>query len=189
MLLWFDLLNGADGLAPMGSEVVLDRNPTFQVRAVGARKQLPGCPEWSKAALTPERLASVCRGECFHPSEERKLVTRVEVVRIRPQLQPDEPIDGLIEDPWLTRSCPADPAGCVVRFSDPEYSKLGRETTYYVRAIQGPTDTVNGANLRCDRRSDGSCRSTEICGIVEGDCLAPAEERAWSSPIFLVPPS
>lgn len=189
MLLWFDLLNGAEGPAAMGSEVVLGRNPTFQVRAVGARKQLPGCPEWSEAALTPERLASVCRGECFHPSEERKLITRIEVVRIRPQMQPDEPIDELIDDPWLTRSCPADPAGCVIRFSDPEYSKLGRETTYYVRAIQEPTDTVNGANLRCDRRRDGSCRSTEMCGLVEGDCLAAAEERAWSSPIFLVPPS
>jgi hypothetical protein len=188
ILLWFDLLNGPAGEVPMGSEVALDRAPTFRVRAVGARKQLPGCPDWSEAALTPERLESVCRGECFHPSDERKLVTRIEVVRIRPQVRPDEPIDDLIDDPWLTRTCRADPAGCEIRFSDPEYAGLGREALYYVRAIQEPTDTVNGANLRCQRRSDGSCRSTELCGLTPGDCLAPAEERAWSSPIFLVPP-
>jgi hypothetical protein len=188
ILLWFDLLNSPAGTLPMGSEVEFDGTPNFQVRAVGAREQLPGCPDWSEAALTPERLASVCRGECFNPSEERKRLTRIEVVRIRPQISPDESIDELIDDPWLTRACPDDPAGCVIRFSDPEYAKLGREATYYVRAIQEPTDTVNGANLRCDRKKDGSCRSTELCGLTEGDCLAPAEERAWSSPIFLVPP-
>ena len=188
MLLWFDLLNGPDGVAPMGSEVMLDRSPTFRVRAVGARKQFPGCPEWTEAALSAERTASLCRGECFHPSDERKLVTRIEVVRIRPQTRPDEPVDELIDDPWVSRRCKPDPAGCTIRFSDPQYAELGRETTYYARAIQEPTDTINGANLRCEREPDGSCSETELCGTTAGDCLAPAEERAWSSPIFLVPP-
>ena len=52
ILLWFDLLNGEGGPAPMGSQVRFDGIPRFQVRAVGSLKQLPGCPQESIEALT-----------------------------------------------------------------------------------------------------------------------------------------
>jgi len=194
ILLWFHLLNGADGLAavPMGGEARPAGAPRFEVRAVGAQKQEPGCPAWSEGALGAGRVASLCKDECFNPSDERKLVTRIEVVRIRPQAEPGEPVAGLIEDPWRVFPCPPSQAGCAVQFEDPEFAGAGRDAVYYVRAIQEPSDAVNGANLRCTRDETGACLEVNPCYGDErtprgDDCLAPIEERAWSSPIYLSP--
>jgi len=195
ILLWFHLLNGAgaDGAiaaVPMGGQARPSGAPRFEARAVGAQKQQPGCPDWSRAALGEERIASLCKGECFHPAEERKLVTRIEVVRIRPQARPDEPVAGRIDDPWRVFPCPPSQAGCAVQFEDPEFATAGRDALYYVRAIEEPSDAVNGANLRCTRDESGACVEVHPCYGDErtprsDDCLAPIEERAWSSPIYL----
>jgi hypothetical protein len=198
ILLWFHLLNardgegGAIGAVPMGGEARPAGVPRFEVRAVGAQKQRPGCPDWSEAALGAARIASLCKGECFHPAEERKLVTRIEVVRIRPQAAPGEPVAGRIEDPWRVFPCPPSQAGCVVQFEDPDFPAAGRDALYYVRAVQEPSDAVNAASLRCTRDEAGNCLAVDPCygdprTPKEDDCLAPAEERAWSSPIYLTP--
>ena len=58
-----------------------------------------------------------------------------------------------------------------------------------MRAIQEPSPAVNGAPLRCERDAEGRCIGASLCGEREDglpdDCLAPVEERAWSSPIFV----
>ena len=195
ILLWFDLVTGSEGAGqmqafPMGSQILSAENPEFRVRAVGSFHQKPGCPEYSTSALSPERLHHLCRGECYNPSDERRLITRIEVVRIRPQSKPGEPVADLIEDPWRVLSCESDPAGCDLRFTDPEFATSGRDTVYYVRAIQEPTPTVNGGQLRCEYDEAGRCVSVTPCfgndkTEYEDDCLVEAEERAWSSPIFL----
>jgi hypothetical protein len=81
----------------------------------------------------------------------------------------------------------------MVRFSDPEFIDDGRETLYYVRAIQVPSSAVNGDRLRCERDDAGRCLRAEPCGMlpsgVPDDCLGRIEERAWSLPIFLDPDS
>jgi len=191
-LLWFDLLNSPDGdPVSMGSEVTMDQAPQFRVRAAGALQQEPGCPDYASSALSPERLHDLCRGECYHPSDERKRITRIEVVRIRPQVREGEPVAELIEDPWRSFSCDPDPAGCQVTFSDPGFSAAARDVLYYVRAIEEPSDAVNGANLRCEFDERGRCLRTDPCygderlTPYQEDCLAPVEERAWSSPIFV----
>jgi hypothetical protein len=190
-LLWFDLLNGPDGEAPMGAEVALGEAPRFRVRAAGAFEQKPGCPAHSVSALSPERLHHLCRGECYHPSDRRRPLTRIEVVRIRPQVRPDEPVDPLIEDPWRVLPCPEDRAGCVATFTDEEFASVGRDTLYYVRAIEAPSAAVNGDGLRCTWDADGNCIATDPCFGDEArtpyqdDCLGTVEERAWSSPIFV----
>src|SRR5262249_16737882 len=112
ILLWFDLL-GPDGTLPMGSEPKLDVPPHFRIRALGSLSQKPGCPDCSVRALGPQRLDYLCRGECYSPTDDRLRITRIEIVRIRPQTRPGEPVAGLIEDPWRRVDCPPDPTGCV----------------------------------------------------------------------------
>jgi len=197
ILLWFDLLNPptGDGATPlpMGSESVLGDAPHFRVNAVGARFQRPGCPDFARAALGPDRLAALCRNECYAPSDHRKLISRIEVVRLRAQSRRDEDLAELIEDPWLSLPCPPDEAGCTVEFSDPDYPTSGRDTIYYVRAIQQESPAINGGNLRCEYE-DGLCVSLNPCygspaqTPYQEDCLENIEERAWSSPIWIDQP-
>jgi hypothetical protein len=195
ILLWFDLLNppaaeGGAEPAPMGSEVTMDGPPRFRVRALGAFEQLPGCPEWSATALGPDRLAYLCRGECHHPSDRRKPIVQIEVVRIRPQMRPGEPVEPLIEDPWRVIPCPGSRDGCVAEFEDPDFAAGGRDALYYVRALEEPSPAVNAASLRCKRDATGKCVGVDPCfgdfrTPFDDDCLAPQQERAWSSPIFV----
>ena len=191
MLLWFDLLNapGSRGRElPMGTEVAMSASPIFRVRAVGSFEQKPGCPDDAYAALGDEGVDRVCAGECYHPGDRRRPITRIEVVRIRPQLYADEPVEELVDDPWQVHACEPDPAGCSIVFSDPDYERAGRDAIYYVRAYEGPKPTINAGGLRCTRDADGACTDVDICGF-DGDrsdeCLAEAEPRAWSSPIFV----
>jgi hypothetical protein len=189
MLLWFDLLNppGSRGRAlPMGAAVTLARDPIFRVRAVGSFEQQEGCPSYAHEALSPERLEHLCKGQCHHPSDQRRIVTRIEVVRIRPQLRAGEPVAPLIADPWQTFHCEPDPAGCSVTFTDPDFRRDGRDALYYVRAFEAPKPTINAGNLRCERDAQGRCLAVHPCPEDgrEDDCLAPSEPRAWSSPIF-----
>ena len=188
ILLWFDLLNapGRDA-APMGSQVELAEAPIFQVKAVGSFEQLPGCGEDATSALAPDRLERLCQGECYNPSPERRLIDRIEVVRIHPQRSADEQIVGLVEDPWKVIQCEPDPAGCVAAFVDEEYATVGRDALYYVRAIEEPSLAVAADPLGCRRDENGRCVQVDPCFGRETDdeCLSQTEERAWSSPIFV----
>jgi hypothetical protein len=192
ILLWFDLL-GADGASlPMGAEVSLDRTPRFRVRAVGAWKQLPGCPDWARRGLRPDRLKWLCRDECHHPSDERHLIDRIEVIRIRPRSSPEESIGPLIEDPWRTFTCDPDPVGCSVQFEDREFPGSGRDALYYVRVLQEPTPAINGSPLSTELDASGRALSTQPCWggdeRAQAGCPEPVQERAWSSPIFVDQP-
>jgi hypothetical protein len=190
ILLHFELQNGPDGPVPMGSELVLDEAPRFLVRAAGAFEQKPGCPQSVHAALGEERLQRLCLDECYHPADVRHAIERIEVVRIRKQRAPDEPVADLIEDPWRVFECADDREGCRVTFEDGD-DPGDRETVYYVRALQQATPAVNGDPMRCQRDASGRCVAARSCPAAgpdfdpADDCLAPVNERAWSSPIFV----
>jgi hypothetical protein len=186
ILLWFDLLNPPDGdRLPMGSEVAMRDVPVFEVRATGSLEQQPGCPAVAAEALGPERLAWLCSGECYHPSDRRRRIDRIEVVRVRPRATRHEPTRDLIDDPWRVLPCPPGTRGCRVTFWDDEFGRAGRDTLYYVRAIEEAAPAFNGANLRCERSAEGTCVDSRPCDASGADCMAPTEQRAWSSPIFV----
>ncbi|MFP6609654.1 MAG: DUF3604 domain-containing protein [Deltaproteobacteria bacterium] len=192
ILLWFDLLNGPKGVESMGSVVQTRESPRFRVRAVGSFEQKPGCPDFSNAALSQERLEQLCQSECYNPGNKRRHITRIEVVRVRPQERPGEDMDNLIQDPWKVIECPAGTEGCVVEFEDPDYLSGGREASYYVRAIEEPSLAINTDGIRCTYDDRGNCTAVDPCygdyrTPIDDDCLAMNEERAWSSPIYLRP--
>ena len=75
-------------------------------------------------------------------------------------------------------------------FEDLDFRPVGRDTLYYVRAIQEKTPMVNAENLRCEYDAQGNCIKTTPCYVdyrtsADDDCLGEGEERAWSSPIFV----
>jgi hypothetical protein len=190
-LIWFDLLNppGSRGeQLPMGTETRMTGSPIFSVRAIGSFEQKPGCPPDAADALGSERLAHLCKGECYHPGDARRPITRIEIVRIVPQAAPSEEIEHLIDDPWRTFECAPDPLGCATTFSDPEFPDLERDVVYYARAFEPEQPAINAGNLRCERDAEGNCVKVNRCPGPEGDaddCLAPREPRAWSSPIYV----
>ncbi|MGI9285576.1 MAG: DUF3604 domain-containing protein [Pseudomonadales bacterium] len=190
ILLWFDLLQPDETIAPMGSETVQGENPRFRATAAGAFKQKPGCPDYASESLGADRLQALCRNECYHPSDERKRISRIEIVRIQPQASPSEDVAQLIEDPWRSFDCEPNPAGCTVEFEDPDFTQDGRNALYYARAIQAPSPSVNGGQLRCEYDANGQCIKVNPCygdyrTESSDDCLSPDAERAWSSPIYV----
>lgn len=185
ILLWFDLKNGPEGVLPMGSELPFTGTPKFEVRAAGSFEQKPGCAPDVIQTLGQERLERLCAGECYNPGDRRRRITRIEVVRIERQRSEQEPVESLIEDPWKTLPCPEGPELCVVEFEDPSYAELDRDLLYYVRAIQEPTPTVNGGGVRCEGDTCNPCYANYRTPA-DDDCLTDTEERAWSSPIFLL---
>jgi len=190
MLLWFDLVSDAGERLPMGSEIRTRGAPSFSVRVAGALEQQPGCPDESLSALSPARLERLCFDECHHPGDTRHPIARIDVIRIRPQQRAGEPVAPLIEDPWRSFECAPDPDGCQVEFSDPDFPAARRDTAYYVRAHQVATPAINAATLRTEFDAEGNAVSVAPCYgdyrlSTEDDCLAPAQERAWSSPIYV----
>ena len=189
MLVWFDLLNGPNGIVPMGSEVIQQDSPQFRVKALGAFEQKPGCPDYATDALGVNRVDTLCGGECYNPADTRKPIERIEIVRIQPQISPDEKIPPLIENQWKVFECPADGQGCTVEFDDPDYVLSGRPTLYYARVIQQAEPLIGGDPFGCEYDAQGQCVKRNYCigenATPDKDCLALAEPRAWSSPIFL----
>ena len=187
ILLWFELIT-EHGVLPMGAEIESDSAPRFRVRAVGSREQKPGCPEEPIEQLGVEEIARLCVDECYHPSDVRRPIERIDLIRIRPQRHAGEDIASLIDDPWRRFDCPRDPAGCEATFTDESFPEAGRDAVYYARVFEAPAPTANGDPLNCIRDAAGRCTSVAICADTD-PCLAPDRPRAWSSPIYLDHPS
>ena len=181
ILLWFDAYINAEK-NPMGSEIYTNDSPRFVVKASGSFKQLPGCPEYSLNSLSPSRLDQICNSECYNPSNIRKKISRIEVIKILPQKYENEPIEGLIKDVWKTFECNSEI--CSIEFFDEDYKVDNRDVVYYVRAIEEPSEAINASPITCEYDEHGHCIAASLC-MPDEDCLTEIEERAWSSPIFV----
>ena len=128
-----------------------------------------------------------CNSECYNPSNERRIITRIDVIKILPQQYQDESIDGLVDDVW--RSFPCNSTSCQISFEDQQFSIGHRDAVYYVRAIEEASPTLSADPLACEFDENGNCIKAEVCRVGvhknRGECMAPAEHRAWSSPIFV----
>ena len=190
ILLWFSATDAEGQRIPMGATIGTKTAPTFTVKAAGAFRQKPGCPSFAKAGLDETRLEKLCSGECDNPSDERAKITRIEVVKIRPQKMKGEDIAPLIQDRFIVHACePSADGTCTFSFTDPAYAKDGRDALYYVKAIQEAEPMINADPLKCERDASGKCVKVNLCygdyRSGKSDCLSPAEPRAWSSPIYL----
>ena len=186
ILLWFDAEIQSESLV-MGGEVNSNQSPVFTVKAAGSLKQKPGCPDYSNNGLTQDRLEKICNSECYNPSNERRVISRIEVIKILPQQFENEPVEGLVADVWKTFPCNSE--SCQISFEDEQFSIGRRDAVYYVRAIEEPSPTLSADPLGCEFDENGKCIKTEICrvGVNENreGCTSPAEHRAWSSPIYV----
>lgn len=190
ILLWFDLVNPMVGEnAPMGSDLIQDAPPRFRVKAVGSPILNPGCPQVLVEAMGKEFIDDVCDGQCYNPSNRRHPIVRIEVVKVRQQLEPEEPIGPLVQDPFVVFDCDPEKSVCEAEFEDPDYAGEDRTVAYYVRAIQEEAPSVNAQNFKC-RYEDDTCVEMDPCRSTpdpDNTCMGVAEERAWSSPIYLTP--
>jgi len=194
ILLWFDLLNGhqiQDKKSPMGSLIEISQNPQFEVKAIGSYVQKSGCPEDAHIALGEDRVNELCYNECYNPSDERKRITRIEVIRIWPQEYEDQPMDERIEDTWLVHNCDINEKGCQFNFTDPDFITMQSDVSYYVRAIEEPSPIINVKGAHCIYDDEGNCSEFKICTQDFKNprdidaCTSIDEPRAWSSPIYL----
>ncbi|MEX6633741.1 DUF3604 domain-containing protein [Hyphococcus lacteus] len=189
MLMWFDRVDPQGQQVPMGATVEASASGEFHVKAVGSFKQKPGCPEFAVNALGEERIESLCAGECYNPTDERNLIERIEIVRIRPQVVPNEDVGNLIDDPFLVHKCEPSQNGCSFNFTDATFTEDGRDALYYARAIQEARPTINAEPVRCERDEEGNCVKAKLCfgdwRTGDEDCTAMKDVRAWSSPIYL----
>ncbi len=190
MLLWFNLISENKKIS-MGSSIETDTKPEFEVKAMGSFVQKPGCPEDAYIALGEERVDELCFNECYNPSDDRKFIHRIEVIKVLPQEYVDQPIEGRILDPWYTHYCDPNELGCSFKFTDEDFSIDQKDVSYYVRAIEVPTPQINVKGGVCEFDADGNCIKFKLCTQdwrhprdIE-TCSEIDEHRAWSSPIYL----
>lgn len=181
------------------------RVEVVKISRAAAASSLDQC----SAARPCQAAGEVCDYYCRHDSQPGDCAMGRCVADLAP----------LIEDPWKAFDCagneltptlrqgqpPSYPAGqsaadCKITFTGDEITTGGRPVVYYVRAIQEPTEFINGDPMNCTRAddpgapADGRCTSTEPCRPYdavmrdEAACKkATNNERAWSSPIYLYP--
>ena len=184
ILLWFDLKKVPRAHCPWVASCRFPQRPSSRFARPGSFEQKPGCAPDVIQALGEERVEQICAGECYNPATadagspgSRSSASGGSRARTSRCVSSSK-IHG-------RRSRAPKGELCVVEFEDPTYGALGRDTLYYVRAIQEPTPTVDGGGLRCKGEVCEPCYG-DFRTPADDDCLVDTEERAWSSPIFLL---
>ena len=173
ILLWFDLLNapgrpGADG--QRGEPRARRRSSRCAPPAL--RSSSRAAPRRACARLGPERLARLCRGECYHPGERaraRSSPSRWCACAAAPARRgrargPDR--GSLAPLRLRPRSRRAAPCASTIE----EFAASGRDGVYYVRALQAP-------DAGGQRRQPAHASSTPRVGPCASRPASPAGAR------------
>ena len=118
-------------------------------------------------------------------------IAAIEVVRIRPQRTADEPVGAPDRGRLAAFRVRAGSGGLRGSVRGRRVRRLARATPSTTCArSRPPTPAINGANLRTEFDAEG--RAVRVSPCLGGyrtpasdDCLAPVQERAWSSPIYV----
>lgn len=172
---------------PMGQRLSSNTTPQFHFEAWGGPEELPGCSRADRQRWGDTVIDNICLNTCFNPGDRRIGIDRIEVIKITPQISADEKISGLIQDPYLViKNHNMDASGQPSAkfkgsFVDPAFAIHKRDAIYYIRALQTPTPSVNGKPMRNNQGK------LETCPLYYkgDDCKTMAQERAWSSPIYV----
>ena len=87
-------------------------------------------------------------------------------------MPPASPSRRSSKDPWQSFECDGSPEGCSITFEDPDYTRLGRDTVYYVRALEAPKPGVNAGGIHCERNLEGNCIHVTLCDDVSVSTIA-----------------
>ena len=195
MLLWFDLLNPPGSAAASGcrwaARCAMDASadlPGARGRLVRAAAGLPRRRRTRRSARSASSASA--RASATTRATARRPITRIEVVRIRPQARAGEPVEPLIEDPWRElRVRRRDPPGCVATFDGPGLRRRrARRALLRARdrgAERRRSTAASSAASATPRVAAPRSTSAASPAATTTTASAPSEPRAWSSPIYV----
>jgi hypothetical protein len=108
-----------------------------------------------------------------------------------PQEYENQPVDERIQDAWLTHNCDTSEVGCSFTFKDEDFLSMKQDVSYYVRAIEESSPTINVKGGVCTYDENGECVEFKLCTQDQKHprdletCTEEGEHRAWSSPIYI----
>ena len=162
ILLWFELLNGPAGPAADGLGARARRGAALPRARGRLGRRAAGLPGAGPRAGSTRRGSPPCAAaSATTRARSAARITRIEVVRIRPQRTPSEPVDDAIEDPWHTFGCRGAPRAAASSSTTRSSSSAARDSGLLRARDRGaePGGEREAARLHADET--GACSQVD----------------------------
>ncbi len=80
--------------------------------------------------MSQEDIKGICKNECYNPSDVRKKISRIEVIKITPQMYAGENVNNLIQDVWQSFECSMKGECYSITFTDESFESSARDASY-----------------------------------------------------------